>query len=174
MAVVVVIGQKAALPMSIRSDLSAVEGHGITSGDAAAYERDLNLLPRRKAVKGRRTASIKRRLGTPVQTGKVRVFTVLVRESIDLSSFALKATFFLLALFHLARFLAISFCERCFAWSCDDALLGLRHMNARTGALRRPYADACASMRLRRWMVDGTHPFDLSAIGLPVPDSPWR
>jgi hypothetical protein len=66
-----------------------------------------------------------------VQPGKIRVFAALVLGFVVLFSFTLKATLFLLALLHLQRFLAISFCERCFAWSCDGALLGLRHMCAR-------------------------------------------
>jgi hypothetical protein len=74
--------------------------------------------------------SIERRLGTPVQPGKVRVFAVLARASIGLSSFALNAALFLLSLFDSARFLAISFCKCCLTWSCDDALLGMRHMHA--------------------------------------------
>jgi hypothetical protein len=61
-----------------------------------------------------------------VQSGKIRVFAALVLRLVGLSGFTLKAALFLLALFHLPRLFTISFCERCFAWSCDDTLLGLR------------------------------------------------
>jgi hypothetical protein len=84
-----------------------------------------------KAVKGGRTASIQWILRAPLQPGKVRVFAALALGFVVLFSFTLKAARFLLALFHLPRLLAISFCERCFAWSCDDVLLGLRHLCAR-------------------------------------------
>jgi hypothetical protein len=71
--------------------------------------------------------SIERFLWAPVQPGKVRIFSVRAFLGfVAFSSFTLKAAFFLLALFHLPRFFTISFCERCFAWSCDDALLGRR------------------------------------------------
>lgn len=65
-------------------------------------------------------------LWAPVQPGKVRIFAVRALGFVAFSSFTLKAALFLLALFHLPRFFTISFCERCFAWSCDDALLGRR------------------------------------------------
>ena len=74
----------------------------------------------------RGAASIEWFLRAPVQPGKVRVFAVRTLGFVAFPSFTLKAAFFLLALFHLPRFFTISFCERCFAWSCDDALLG-RH-----------------------------------------------
>jgi hypothetical protein len=59
-----------------------------------------------------------------VQPGKIRVFAGLALGFVTFPGFTLKAAFFLLALFHLSRFFTVSFCERCFAWSCDDALLG--------------------------------------------------
>lgn len=77
-----------------------------------------------EAFKDGREASIQRFLRTPVQSGKVRVFAALVLGLVGLSGFTLKAARFLVALFHLPRFFPISFCERCFAWSCDDVLLG--------------------------------------------------
>ncbi len=61
-----------------------------------------------------------------MQSGKIRVFAALVLRLVGLPGFTLKAALFLLALFHLARFFTISLCECCFAWSCDDALLGRR------------------------------------------------
>ena len=77
-----------------------------------------------EAFKDGREVSIQRFLRTPVQSGKVRVFAALVLGLVGLSGFTLKAARFLVALFHLPRFFPISFCERCFAWSCDDVLLG--------------------------------------------------
>ena len=74
----------------------------------------------------RRAASIEWFLGAPLQSGKVRIFPVRALGFVAFSSFTLKAARFLVALFHLPRFFPISFCERCFAWSCDDVLLGRR------------------------------------------------
>ena len=70
--------------------------------------------------------SIERFLWAPVQPGKVRIFAARVLGFVVFPSFTLKAARFLVALFHLPRFFPISFCERCFAWSCDDVLLGRR------------------------------------------------
>lgn len=78
-----------------------------------------------EVVKGG-AASIEWFLGAPVQPGQVRIFAVRALGFVAFSSFTLKAALFLLALLHLPRFFTISFCERCFAWSCDDALLGRR------------------------------------------------
>lgn len=105
-----------------------------------------------KAVKGWRTVSIQWFLRAPLQPGKVRIFAVLAFWFIVLFSFTLKAARFFLALFALPRFLAISFCERCFAWSCDDALLGLRRVCARKrmcmllGSAASPLSRRCSGI----------------------------
>lgn len=87
------------------------------------------LLVHREAVKSRSMVSIGRWLGTPLQTGKIWIFAVLAGASLKLFGFALKAALFLLALFHVACFFALPFCECCLACSSHDVLLGLRQMN---------------------------------------------
>lgn len=112
--------------MSIRTDLNTVDDHGTTSGMRRSADEILLYAPGCEAVKDGREGSIQRFLRTPVQSGKIRVFAALVLGLVGLSGFTLKAALFLFALFHLPRFFTIPFCERCFAWSCDDALLGRR------------------------------------------------
>lgn len=161
--------------MSIWSYQGNLEGHTSPPG-RLAYERkpQYTLLAHPEAVKSRRNALIGWRLGAPLQTGKVWVFAVLAWVSIKLFCFALKATLFLLTLFHSAHFLALSFCERCFAWSSDDVLLGLWHMKARNRVTERRYDVACVSMPLHRRMDCGAHCFHRDASGLPAPRLPWR
>jgi hypothetical protein len=122
--------------MSIRFGLNTVDEHGATSGMRRSADEIVLYAPSCEAVKDGRTESVQRFLRTPAQSSKIRVFATLVLGLVGLSGFTLKAAFFLLTLFHLPRFLTISFCERCFAWSCDDVLLGLRRRRARVRAIR--------------------------------------
>lgn len=105
-----------------------MDGHGATSWMRRSIDEIVLYALRCETVKVWRAVSIQRFLRTPVQPGKIRIFAALVLGFVVLFSFTLKATLFLLALLHLPRFLAISLCKRCFAWSCDGALLGLRNM----------------------------------------------
>jgi hypothetical protein len=125
--------------MSIRFGLNTVDEHGATSGMRRSADEIVLYAPSCEAVKDGRTDSVQRFLRTPAQSSKIRVFATLVLGLVGLSGFTLKAAFFLLTLFHLPRLLTISFCERCFAWSCDDVLLGLR---------RRRRARACVMRML--------------------------
>jgi hypothetical protein len=87
--------------------------------------KSLGLPGQWSAVGDHPLALIERGLRPPVQTGEIRVFTLLSGQTIALVGLALHALLLFFPLFLLAHFLALAFCDGNFGSSSDDALLGM-------------------------------------------------
>ena len=121
-------------------------------------------------------ASVEGRLGAPAQTGEIGIFAILGGASVGLVGLTLCAPLFLFTLLHLARFLAITFCNSCFACSSDEALLGIRRTRARSRATRWRHVAVCDLKWLHQRLIWPNVSFasEFELVPAPSPRSPAK